>query len=132
MKVLDRLLGCLMLLGAIGHAFGSFSAYGKEPMTLLWSLSASFAGFLLAALNLLRTSRADDRPLAWVSFAGCLTWTAFVLRFGMLVGTFLDFRVVLNLIVTLGLASFSLRTALHSAESRTPRRANNSVNFSDA
>jgi hypothetical protein len=110
MRTLDRIFGCLMILGGIGHAVGSFGAYANEPMTLLWALSASFAVFLLAGLNLLRTSRPGDRALAWLSLAGCLGWTAFVLRFGALIGNYLDFRSLINLVLTLGLAAFSLRS----------------------
>jgi len=112
MKTLDRLFGCLIILGGVGHGVGSFQAYKSDPMSLLWALSASYAGFLLGALNLLRAARDTDRAVAWICFAGCLVWTGFVLRFGMLLGNFGDFRVVVNLIITLGLAAFSLRGAL--------------------
>jgi hypothetical protein len=115
MKTLDRIFACLLALGGIGHALGSYAAYHGEPMSLLWALSASFAGELLAAFNLLRTSRPGDRALAWISFAGCLVWIGFVLCFGHLIHTFLDFRVLINVIVTTVLALFSLRSALRPA-----------------
>lgn len=114
MKTLDRSFGCLMILGGVGHAFGSFAAYKYQPLTLLWALSTSFAGWLLAALNLLRTWRLDDRPLAWISLAGCLIWLGFVLAFGVLIGNIFDVRALVNLIITLGLAVFSVRSVLQS------------------
>ena len=115
MKTLDRIFGCLLALGGIGHGFGSYAAYHGEPMMLLWALSASFAGELLAAVNLLRTNRPGDRALAWISFAGCLVWIAFVLCFGHLIHNFLDFRFLINFIITAALALFSLRSALRAA-----------------
>ena len=116
MKALDRVFGYLMILGGIGHGLGSFRAYSKQPASLLWALSASFALFLLAALNLLRAWRPGDRVLAWTSFAGCLVQIGFVVWFGQLIGNMFDFRPLVNLIITLALAIFSLRSALRSAQ----------------
>jgi hypothetical protein len=116
MKTLDRAFGCLMVLGGIGHTLGSLKVYGKEPMTLLWALSASLAVFLLAALNLLRSGANPDRRLAWICAIGCLAWVGFALRFGVLVGNVFDFRPLLNAVIALVLAIFSVRTAL-SAQS---------------
>ncbi|MGB9032573.1 MAG: hypothetical protein WCC27_20785 [Acidobacteriaceae bacterium] len=115
MKTLDRIFACLLALGGIGHGLGSYAAYHVEPMTLLWALSASFAGELLAAVNLLRTCRPGDHALAWISFAGCLVWIGFVLCFGHLIHSFLDFRFLINFIVTAVLAIFSVRSALRTA-----------------
>ncbi|MBV9301080.1 MAG: hypothetical protein JOY62_19160 [Acidobacteriaceae bacterium] len=115
MKALDRVFGWLLALGGIGHGLGSYKAYGNQPMALIWALSASFAVFLLAAINLLRTERAGDRTLAWISFAGCAVWIGFVLWFGALIGNIFDFRPLINLILTLVLTFFSLRSALRPA-----------------
>lgn len=112
MKILDRVFGCLMILGGVGHGIGSYKAYSNDPMALLWALSASFAIFLLAAMNLLRAGRKGDRALAWISFAGCLGQGGFALWFGLLIGNVFDFRPLGNLIITLVLAVFSLRAAL--------------------
>ena len=115
MKALDRVFGCLMILGAFGHGMGSYRAYSSQPMALLWALSASFALVLLAALNLLRAGRKYDRALAWISFCGCLVWIGFTLWFGLLIQNMFDFRPLVNLIITVALALFSLRSALKSA-----------------
>jgi hypothetical protein len=104
-----------MILGGIGHGIGSYNTYRNERMNLLWALCASFAVFLLAALNLLRTRRAGDLTLAWISFAGCITWAGFVLWFGLLIGNLFDFRVLINLVITLALAAFSLRYVLQAS-----------------
>lgn len=115
LRTFDRAFGVLLALGGLGHALGSWRVYRAEPMSLLWALSASFAVFLLAAINILRASRHRDRALAWISFAGCLAWIGFVLWFGALIGNVFDFRPLVNFIVTAALAGFSLRSALPRA-----------------
>jgi hypothetical protein len=112
MKTIDRLFGCLMFLGGIGHGIGSYQFYKLQPTNLLWALSASFATFQLAALNLLRTGRPGDRSLAWTCFAGCLVQVGFAVTFGRLIGNMLDFRPFVTAILALVLAAFSLRGAL--------------------
>ena len=106
----------MLALGGIGHGLGAFKVYGKEPMALLWALSGSFAIFLLAAINLMRTGRKGDRALAWVSAAGCVVWIGFALRVGQLIGNMFDFRPMVNVIVALVLAIFSVRSNLQGAE----------------
>lgn len=112
MKAIDRTFGCLLAVGGVLHGVGTWAAYHTQPMALLWAFSASFAVLLLAAVNLLRTSRPADRTLAWVSFAGCLVWIGFVVWFGILIGNMLDFRPLIHLVLTTVLAVFSLRAAL--------------------
>jgi hypothetical protein len=70
MKLIDRIFGCLMFLGGVGHGFGSYLAYKNDHVTLLWAWCASFAVFLLASVNLLRAGREHDHPLAWLSLGG--------------------------------------------------------------
>ena len=60
-KVLDRVLGWLLVVGGLLHALGSWTAYRNAPPELLWALSGSLAALLLAALNLLRAGRPQDR-----------------------------------------------------------------------
>jgi hypothetical protein len=112
MKTVDRICGWLLFLGGIGHGLGCLKAYGHSPELLLWSESATLAGWLLAGLNLLRVGRPADRTLAWVSFAGCLGWVVVAVAFGRLIENMLDFRALINLALALALAAFSLRTAL--------------------
>ncbi len=78
---------------------------------MLWALSATLAGLLLGALNILRIGRPRDRTLAWISFAGCLGWLAGVIGLGAVIGNVLDFRVVTMGLITVVLAIFSFRSA---------------------
>jgi len=111
MKVVDRVFGWLLVVGSLLHAVGSFAAYRSMPEVLLWSLSGSLAGLLLAALNLLRAGRPGDHSLARVSFAGCVAWVAVALGFGKVIGNFLDFRVLTHAIIAAVLAVFSVWAA---------------------
>jgi hypothetical protein len=110
--ILDRALGCLLLLGGVGHTLGSFQAYGKDPMMLLWSLCASIFVFLLGGLNLLRAGRPGDRALAWLCLVAGICWIVASLRFGSLIGNVFDFRPLIFVVITLGLCGFCVRTAM--------------------
>ncbi|HTZ57346.1 MAG TPA: hypothetical protein VMB49_04580 [Acidobacteriaceae bacterium] len=110
MKILDRVLSCLLILGGAGHTAGSLQFYKADPMTQLWSLCASLFLFLLGAINLVRAGRRDDKALAWICLAGGLCWIGASIRFGWLIGNLLDFRAVVFVVITLGLCAMCLRT----------------------
>jgi hypothetical protein len=113
MRWVDRGLSVLLILGGIGHTFGVIGFY-HDPETLFWALTASELILLLAACNLLRTWRPNDRALAAITACACAVYFVFTLIFGRLVGSLVDPRVVLFGVLTLGLFGFSLRDALQS------------------
>jgi hypothetical protein len=115
MTKIDRGLGWLLILGALGHLVGSWTGYGQQPETLVWALSGSLAALLVAAINLLRVGRPHDRALAVVSLAGSLAWTAVALGFGSAIGHVLDVRVVIHAVNSALLAALSLRTLMQPA-----------------
>jgi hypothetical protein len=108
---LDRTLAVLLLLGAAGHTLGSSSAYAHQPMVLLWSLCATLALVLIAAVNLLRASRPGDRAVAWLAVGGTLSWLAVAAVFGVLIGHLLDPRVVFFEVASAGLIALGIRDA---------------------
>jgi hypothetical protein len=110
LKVLDRILGCLLILGGLGHTVGSLHFYSNDKMTMLWSLCASLFVFLFGALSLLRAGRPRDTALAWICLFAGLCWIAASLRFGVLIGNLFDPRPIVFTILTLGLCFFCLRT----------------------
>jgi hypothetical protein len=112
MRIVDRIFGWLLIVGSSLHALGSIKAYRDIPLTLLWALSATFAGWLLAGLNLLRAGRPNDAALGWVSFAGCLGQLVLVISFGILIGNVFDFRVLVHFVIASVLAVMSLRVGL--------------------
>jgi hypothetical protein len=118
MKILDRILACIVILGSFGHSAGSVLAYKHEPVTLLWALSTSMLWQLIAAINVLRTFRPDDRPLAWIAFAWSVAMAISALIFGVLIGNVFDLRAVVNVFVSLGLAAFSLKTAMRATRTQ--------------
>src|SRR5262249_9645057 len=115
LPILDRIAGSLLLIGALLHGYGSYLAYPSLSSNLVWALSGSVAALLLAGVNLLRVNRPDDRPLAWICFAGCLLWIGVVGAFAATLPNPVDPRPLYHLIVTVVLLVFSLRTALGSA-----------------
>ena len=110
MRVFDRVLGWLLVVGGLLHAMGSWAGYKHSPDVLLWALSGSLAAILLAALNLLRVGRRHDRALAWVCLGGCLAWIAVALAFGAVIGNVLDPRAVYHATNAALLAVMSVRT----------------------
>jgi hypothetical protein len=91
--------------------FGSSGKYAFGSTVLVWAISASALATLLAAINLLRVNRPDDRSLAWICLAGCIAWIMLTLAFNVSIGNIFDPRGLTHAIVTAGLAFFSLRTA---------------------
>jgi len=112
MKIVDRVLSGLLLLGGVGHTLGSFQAYKNEPMTLLWSLCASLFVFFFGGINLVRAGRSGDRTLAWLCLGAGLAWIAASLRFGVLIGNVLDPRPLIFALLTLGLCALCVRTLM--------------------
>jgi len=112
LKILDRILSCLLILGGIGHMLGSLHGYKNDQMTLLWSLCASLFVFLFAALSLIRAGRPNDTPLAWLCLVAGLCWIAASLRFGVLIGNLFDPRPLIFGVLTLGLCAFCVRTLI--------------------
>jgi hypothetical protein len=116
--ILDRIFGWLLVVGGLLHAGGSWRVFHNDPSQLVWALSGSLAALLVAALNLLRVGRPNDRPLAWVSFCASLAWLAVALGLGAAIGNFADPRVVIHAINAAVLAGLSVRTL-----TRVPRQA---------
>jgi hypothetical protein len=115
LRIGDRIVATLLVLGATGHTLGSFQSYAVGSTQLVWSLAGAFAAFLLAALNWMRIGRPQDVPLAWLCAVGCACWVALALAFGASVGSLVDPRALYHAAVAAVLAAFSLRTALGRA-----------------
>jgi hypothetical protein len=112
MKSLDRVFAALLLVGSVLHCYGSLATYGLGTAELVWALSGSLAGGLIAAINLLRAGRPADTALAWLACVASLGWLAVALGYGSAIGNIADPRVLWHAIAALGLTAFSVRTAL--------------------
>jgi hypothetical protein len=119
MKTIDRILAWILVLGGLGHGAGSYLGYRHEPLTMLWALSASLFSLLVAAINLLRSGRPGDRPLAWIAFAGSLALAISAFTFGVLIGNAFDVRALVNGFTALLLAGFSMRAAFQAHKTRS-------------
>ncbi len=111
LKIVDRILCVLLILGAAGHTYGSITGYGRQPMMLLWALSASLYIGLLGAVHLLRTFRPGDRSLAMIGAVGALCQLISAVIFGQLIGAPSDPRVIGFVVICTGLIAFSLKDA---------------------
>ena len=112
MKVVDQVFGWLLVVSSLLHAVGSYTGYKNQPKVLLWALSATLAGLLLASINLVRVGQPELLSLAWISAFGCLWWMVQALVFGKLLGNIFDFRALIHFVIALVLFAFSLRSAL--------------------
>ena len=107
---IDRVFGGLLALSAAGHTAGTLAFYQWPSEIFVWSLGASLAAFLLAAINLLRVNRPADRALAGICLAGSLGWLALVIAFGVVIGRVFDPRVLMHGAAAVGLIIMSVRT----------------------
>lgn len=90
MRGFDRFL----VLGSLLHAGGSWVGYRANPELLVWALSGSVAGLLLA----------------WVGFAGGVAWVCVALGFGFAIGNPLDPRALIHAVNAALLCAMSIRT----------------------
>jgi len=109
-RIIDRIFGALLLIGAGLHALGALRTYTIGSEALVWSLSGTLAAGLVGVLNLVRAGRPDDHTLAWITLVGSLAWAGVAIAFGAAIGNVFDPRVLWHAITALVLAGFSLRT----------------------
>jgi hypothetical protein len=110
--VIDRVLSGLLILGAIGHTLGVLKYYKGQPHPLFWALCGTVLILMVAALNLLRSSRPADNNLAWVAAAASAAYMAISISFGFLVDNPFDARAMAFAAVSLGLSLIGIRQAL--------------------
>lgn len=107
MKILERIFIGLMLLGAIGHLIGTFTRTDIGSVLFVWSLSGVLACSLVVALNVIRHIRPGDRLIAFVSFAGNLSWLTVVVLFGLSVQNIFDPRVLMHAVAAIALSIYA-------------------------
>lgn len=107
LKIVDRIFGVLLALAACGHTIGTI--LWTEPMSgiFIWSLGSSLAAGLLAALNIVRVGRPDDKTLAVITFVGTACWALVALAFGVSIHNVLDPRPLGHVVISMVLVAFS-------------------------
>jgi hypothetical protein len=110
MKTLDRIFGSLLFVTFAGHTTGTILWVPFMSSLFIWSLGASLAAAILGALNLIRVNRPNDRPIAVITAIGSFCWALLSFAFGISIHNLLDPRALINIIVGLALAGFSVHT----------------------
>ncbi len=115
LKTIDRVFGCLLVLGACGHTAGTLMWLKPMSGIFIWSLGSSLAGLLLGVLNLVRAGRPNDRTLAVITTIGTACWALLAVAFGASIGNVLDPRAAGHTIIALVLVAFGILTLLRRA-----------------
>src|SRR6516225_499312 len=115
LRTIDRIFAVLLALAACGHTAGTL--LWTQPMSgiFIWSLGSSLAAGLLAALNLVRAGRPNDKTLALITMLGTACWALGALGFGISVGNVLDPRPLGHVIISIALVIFSELTLFRSS-----------------
>lgn len=127
LRIVDRIFGVLLALAASGHTVGTI--LWTQPMSgiFVWSLGSSLAAFLLAALNIVRAGRPDDKTLAAIAAMGTTCWVFVVLAFGLSIHNLLDPRPLGHMVISIVLIAFSVTTLLRKSAAETLHEANSAV-----
>jgi hypothetical protein len=114
LRWIDRSAAILLALFAAGHGIvGTLAMSPLSEEITLWSFSGSIAAWLIAAMNWMRTSRPDDRVLAFWCLAGAVAWIALMFwLMSIRPGFWVDPRPWLFNAVCAVLAAFSLQALL--------------------
>jgi hypothetical protein len=112
LKIIDRGLGILLLIGAGAHTFGAIKLYGSNLNELWLALCVTLLIVLLGTLNLVRSRRGYDHVFARITVAATASWLGATVALGAITGNFLDPRVIVNIVVCTGLIIIGLRSAL--------------------
>lgn len=103
MKRFEFVLVGLLGLGAIGHLIGTLNGYPWGTEVFVWSLTAVCYVLLIVALQTLRISRQNDRPVAIAATIATAAWVPLALGFGAAIGDIFDFRALMHAGVSLTL-----------------------------
>jgi hypothetical protein len=120
LKVIDRIFGCLLVLGGVGHTIGTI--VWTKPMSdiFIWSLGAALAVYLLGALNFVRAGRTEDKTLAAITLVGTACCAVLAFTFGKSIGNLLDPRPLSHVIISIVLVIFSAITLMRSSSGAGP------------
>lgn len=121
LRIVDRIFGVLLALAAAGHTVGTILWTQRKSGIFIWSLGSSLAAFLLAALNIVRAGRPDDKTLAVIATLGTACWALVAFAFGLSIHNVLDPRPLGHVIISIVLLVFSIATLLQKSVRETSR-----------
>ena len=117
-RIIDRIFGVLLILGACGHTIGTLMLLQPGSGIFIWSLGSSLAASLLGVLNIVRAGRPDDKTLAAIAAVGSACWAVLALGFGLRINNALDPRPAGHFVIALVLTIFSAITLWRRATLR--------------
>ena len=111
MKRIDYFFSALLILLSAGHGIpGTLMRDGWDSPEAVWSFSGSVAAWLVAAINILRTGRPEDKGVAVVALLGSLSWIGLMVWLAIVADMVLDIRIWLFVGTAAALAGFGFRT----------------------
>lgn len=120
LRVIDGIFGVLLALAAGAHTVGTILC--TQPMSgiFIWSLGSSLAAFLLAALNLVRAGRPEDKTLAVIAAVGTTCWAQVAFAFGLSIHNICDPRPLGHVTISFVLVLFSILTLSRKSTGAPP------------
>jgi len=100
--------------GVLGHLYGTLTLYIVGTEVFTWSLAEVLAAALIVVVNWFRSSRAGDKPIAWLALIGSFSWVVIALLFGQAIGNVFDPRVLVHALSAASLALFSAKSVISS------------------
>jgi Na+/proline symporter len=94
MNIIRYIMCALLVLGALGHLYGTFDSYPVGSEVFVWSLSATAFTLAVVTFNLL--ARSGDRAFLAAGMVSAAVWAALALGFGSAVGNIFDPRAIMH------------------------------------
>jgi len=120
LRTIDRIFAVLLALAACGHTAGTL--LWTQPMSgiFIWSLGSSLAAGMLAALNVVRAGRPDDKTLAVITAVGTACWALVAFAFGLSIHNVLDPRPLGHVVISIALVIFGAISFLRRPAQASP------------
>jgi len=118
LRTIDRIFSVLLALAACTAG----TVLRAQPMSgiFIWSLGSSLAAGMLAALNVVRAGRPDDKTLAVITAVGTACWGLVAFAFGLSIHNVLDPRPLGHVVISIALVIFGAISFLRSPAQASP------------
>jgi hypothetical protein len=127
LRIVDRIFGVLLALASGGHTVGTILWTAPLSGIFVWSLGSALAGGLLAALNIVRAGRPQDKTLAAIAGIGTACWALVTLSFGLSIHNVFDPRPLGHVIISIVLVVFSAITFFRKPSGESSRSSSPAV-----
>ena len=107
LRIVDRIFRILLALVSFCHAVGAILWTGPHSGIFIWSSGSALAGGLLAALNIVRAGRPNEKTFAVITGIGTACWALVTVGFGLSIHNVLDPRPLGHFVISIILSVFS-------------------------